>query len=98
MIDFDKWIFFVDKKYLIKSISDGTIENYDSTSTNQEEIDYEPDEQKGYEVYLLEQKAGEKIWRIIDKKNTAVSGIDSVEKWKDRFMIQQIKKYAQKRQ
>lgn len=67
--DFNKWMFFTDKKYLKQTPGTGEWDagSPEALANKPLPVEYYEKENTKIEILLLEQKAGEHIWHIIDK-------------------------------
>jgi hypothetical protein len=83
--DFDKWMFFVDKQYLKKVAGTGEWDANDPNLGKPLPPEYYEKENIEIEELLLEQKAGEKVWYIIDKKKFKTDEYGNRVKWQDAY-------------
>jgi len=87
--DYDKWVFFVDKKYLEGESSYGDyspvdenghpyIPSKEEVKKNKEKLDYYEKVNSTIEVILYEQKAGSRQWAEIDRKKFKTNDIGNI--------------------
>lgn len=85
LIDFDKWVFFIDKQYLEKGVQDGELDYNDPNRGKLLADNYVLKENVGeYEIILLEQLAGEKSWYMIDKIRIKTGEYNRCLRWQDK--------------
>ncbi|NBB32042.1 hypothetical protein [Cellulophaga sp. BC115SP] len=67
--DFNKWIFFIDRKYLraIPGTGEWDAGSPEALANKPLPEEYYPKLNSKIEILLLEQKAGENVWHIIDR-------------------------------
>jgi hypothetical protein len=95
LINFDKWMFFIDAKYLTKGINDGERDANDPNLGKPFPDNYVLDETKDYEILLLEQKAGQKTWNEIDRKKINIYKMSEEGQWESAFRKNTLKKYSE---